>query len=462
MGCAASQEACDVCSQAQSEASCSLNSACLRIIHDFLGPGHYRFIAPVSKLWKQSYEATPSLTVTGFDVRHYKVSVLCDSKTTLYSAIFTSTSRVQRAKTLQRSTYFSAHMLGLAAGRFAELTVLQRALSVRLVSLDTDEHYREALCYGAALAGDLAKLQWLHSKIGCRMTTAVCERAASSGSIDVLKWLATICKDKVVHTTAVLIAACANGQLETVQYLVSRGCKSHNSDCCSAAAKRGHLSLIKWMAITEPFNIDMQLYLDCVMHRAAEGGSIEVMKWLRAEHHARLSTLLLHTAALNEQLAVVQYLKAEGCPWDTTACTAAASSYNFNAHFNARRRGKTDRKCTTLQWLHENGCPWDVSAVRISAAETGHTCALTYILHQEGMPDAAELTHMLNAAGACYHLETVKLLREIGAEWPAVLQYRRGHNARALTPWQGSTLDWARSQGCKSKAASLFWAGWLN
>jgi hypothetical protein len=69
--------------------------ACLRLIHDYLGAGHHSFIAPVSKLWKQSYEATPSLSTTGFDVALMKIPLLCDSKTTLYSAIFTSTSRVQ-------------------------------------------------------------------------------------------------------------------------------------------------------------------------------------------------------------------------------------------------------------------------------------------------------------------------------------------------------------------------------
>jgi hypothetical protein len=56
--------------------------ACLRLIHDYLGAGHHSFIAPVSKLWKQSYEATPSLSTTGFDVALMKIPLLCDSKTT--------------------------------------------------------------------------------------------------------------------------------------------------------------------------------------------------------------------------------------------------------------------------------------------------------------------------------------------------------------------------------------------
>ena len=78
--------------------------ACLRLVHDFLGTGHYSFIAPVSKLWKQSYEATPSLSTTGFDITCNKISLPCDSKTTFYSSIFTSTSRVHLTNALKTSS----------------------------------------------------------------------------------------------------------------------------------------------------------------------------------------------------------------------------------------------------------------------------------------------------------------------------------------------------------------------
>jgi hypothetical protein len=61
-----------------------------------------------------------------------------------------------------------------------------------------------------------------------------------------------------------------------------------------------------------------------MMDSAAQGGSVEVMKWLRGEHHVELNTSLVQVAAESNRLAAIQYLRAEGCPWDVEACTAAA------------------------------------------------------------------------------------------------------------------------------------------
>ena len=77
--------------------------------------------------------------------------------------------------------------------------MLQYALSIKLVRLDS-AYDQSCVCEGAAFAGDLVKLQWLHTEQGCSMATAVSERAASSGSIAVLQWLAEVCDDTVVHT----------------------------------------------------------------------------------------------------------------------------------------------------------------------------------------------------------------------------------------------------------------------
>jgi hypothetical protein len=134
--------------------------ACLRFIHDFLCAGHYAFVAPVSKLWKQSYEATPSLKTIGFGVMHKKLSFLCDSKTTLYNSTVTSPSRLRlavdselqelRASNVKASLRLTCY-LGIAVGGFAELDVLNETLFVSIA-------HPGLLCDGAALAGDVGKL----------------------------------------------------------------------------------------------------------------------------------------------------------------------------------------------------------------------------------------------------------------------------------------------------------------
>ena len=46
---------------------------------------------------------------------------------------------------------------------------------------------------------------------------------------------------------------------------------------------------------------------------------------------------------MNDNLEVLKYLHERGCPWDETACAAAAQHDNLEV----------------LKFLHERGCPWD-------------------------------------------------------------------------------------------------------
>jgi hypothetical protein len=79
---------------------------------------------------------------------------------------------------------------------------------------------------------------------------------------------------------------------------------------------------------------------------------------------------------------------------------------------------------------------------------------LAYVIQQGGLPEAAELTHMLNAAGAYGKVEATKWLRQRGAEWPAVLQYTEVgvYGMPVRHSWWGPVLDWARSEGCTSES----------
>jgi Ankyrin repeats (3 copies) len=429
--------------------------ACLRIIHDFLGSGHYAFIAPVSNLWKQSCEVTPSVIASGLDVLRRKVSFLCDSKTTLHSSIFTSTSRVQLIRELHwqltevRSS-FDSHRLSTAAGLCAELSVLQYAVDIGLVFTVPD--LSASMFEGAALAGDLIKLQWLHAITDCSVTAAACELAASGGSIEILQWLLEGAKDYDILSQAVMKEACASGQLQTVQYLVSNRCSFCATSCLTQAAQSGHLNLIKWMMADEPFkssyNNNVSWNLHGMMNSAALGGRFDVMQWLRTEHDVQYSASALTSAAEHDHLDVIQHLRSEGCPWDAKACTAIASC---NHRYTAA--GTTASCCATLRWLRDHGCPWLVAEVRLKAAENGNIDILAYAIQHGGMPNATELTKMLNIAGAYGKFEAAQWLRKQGAEWPTVLIYQKpeSHEVFART-WHGATLDWARSEGCISEA----------
>ena len=54
---------------------------------------------------------------------------------------------------------------------------------------------------------------------------------------------------------------------------------------------------------------------------------------------------------------LVQWLWAEGCPWDHLTCHQAVDYGHVEV----------------LRWLRENGCPWDAAARDMAAAQLGYT-----------------------------------------------------------------------------------------
>jgi hypothetical protein len=70
---------------------------------------------------------------------------------------------------------------------------------------------------------------------------------------------------------------------------------------------------------------------------------------------------LCSLAARGGHLPVLQWLRANGCPWDESTCEEAAGGGHL----------------AMLQWANANGCPWDVST-STSAAAGGHLDVLQW------------------------------------------------------------------------------------
>jgi hypothetical protein len=97
----------------------------------------------------------------------------------------------------------------------------------------------------------------------------------------------------------------------------------------------------------------------------------------------------------------------------------------------------------TLRFLQQHGCPWEGNQMRKHAAQSGSVPVMHYLQQQGLLATAAELTLVLNIAGAHCKLTTVKWLREQGAQWPDKLKYKSKF-------WRGATLAWPRQQGCSA------------
>jgi hypothetical protein len=132
-------------------------------------------------------------------------------------------------------------------------------------------------------------------------------------------------------------------------------------------------------------------------------------------------------AAMHGRLQLCQWLRAQQCPWSTSAVIVAA----INNH------------CELLRWLIESGCPYDAHKVCTSAAyqlNSSGFSTLQYLCEQSILTGPQLLRDTLNVAGSRDNLAVVKLLRQRGAEWPAVLRYSVVPGA---TAWRGEVLAWA-------------------
>ena len=133
---------------------------------------------------------------------------------------------------------------------------------------------------------------------------------------------------------------------------------------------------------------------------AAGLGYLSTLKHLHRQGRLKLSQVedtqkvLQQEAAAKGQLEVLQWLHANGCPWNRSTCSGAAGGGHLKA----------------MQWLIANGCPWNAD-----------TCAWA-------------------AKGG--HLEVLQWARENGCPWDNLtccwaIQY--GHI---------ELLNWAVANGC--------------
>ena len=143
---------------------------------------------------------------------------------------------------------------------------------------------------------------------------------------------------------------------------------------CAEAAKRGHLEMLQWARAN-----------GCPWHegtcwQAALAGRLEVLQWARANGCPWNEVACAH-AALGGHLEVLQWARANGCPWDEKTCAMAA------------RKGHLQ----VLQWARANGCPWCEKTCEY-AARKWQFQVLKWAI-ENGCPCAKETREMAENAG---------------------------------------------------------------
>ena len=175
-------------------------------------------------------------------------------------------------------------------------------------------------------------------KVGGPLCTRVVWDVIAPGSVELAKWALGQGCPKMGGAQAV----CSADSVEVP--------RNTAWNMAEAAARFGHLELVKWLCKERDFPMDKN-----VMDWAASGGHLETVQWLRSEGCAwGVSTC---AEAARGQLQTLQWLRAEGCPWNTFTCHWAV----------------VFSQVEVLRWARENGAPWTAEARDRAAEKFGYT-----------------------------------------------------------------------------------------
>eukprot|EP00953_Heterococcus_sp_UTEX-ZZ885_P008712 5188-Heterococcus_DN1.PRE.4 len=302
-----------------------LSADLLSKVIPYVGQHEWACIAPVSKYWCHYYYkwlqiVTPSQNLsTGHHI------ICSDYTATAYVAAVMSGSRLAESLTYGLTT--NMRQLQFAAGRRAPLCFLQQTARVYKLYMTTD------VTHGAAIAGRLDVLRWLHSSSGTVIDwSGTGDPAVVSGSLPTVQF---VTQRGAVFSSGSLYQAVRHGHMQIYDYLQLELHCTSDVTVCTAAAERGDLDLL--IKLQQQGN---ELNKHRVLAAAVAGNYPAIVKWVIREG-ADLTVDHMALAAASGHTDVCELLRKSNCPWDEDVYSMAS------------QHGHT----VTQQWLHNNGCP---------------------------------------------------------------------------------------------------------
>ena len=197
------------------------------------------------------------------------------------------------------------------------------------------------------------------------------------------------------------------------------GDTSHHVTMAQAAARFGHLELVRWLVKEQGFEID-----EAVVDNAAGSGNVELVQWLWNDKGFEMDERLMRRAAESGNLELVKWLRGKGCDWNEAVVNNAAGRGNlelvqwliqeqgFEMDARLMQSAAESGNLELVKWLRGKGCEWNALPCAL-AARLGHLEVLQW-LYTNGCP----MTFVTaNFAIARRQLEVLRWARENGCEW---------------------------------------------
>jgi hypothetical protein len=161
-----------------------------------------------------------------------------------------------------------------------------------------------------------------------------CEKVAATNKLELLKWAREEKECKWDSWT--INMATEQGNLEMVKYCVANKCPI-DEVACTCAADGGHLEVLKYLQeeVKAPWD-------DCTASWAASDGHLHILEYLVERKYDQFDEYACDGAAVGGHLDCLKYLhETAKAPWDDRAVEVA----HMNNH----------PEC--LQYLLDNDCP---------------------------------------------------------------------------------------------------------
>lgn len=193
----------------------------------------------------------------------------------------------------------------------------------------------ETFCCGAAAAGNMELLRWLHERNAVWKSTTICY-AIKGGHFEIMKWAYE--SGCPIDQSCCAVAA-FEGNLPYLKWLREHNC-NWSSYTAFMAAKGGHLELLQW---AHQHGIPRDHW---VCAEAAENGHFELLKWAHANGFP-MENNVCSIAAEKNDMNMLMWARSVGCPWSSSATWYAAAAGHFEL----------------LKSIRILGCPWDKSEI---------------------------------------------------------------------------------------------------
>ena len=301
-----------------------------------------------------------------------------------------------------------------------------------------------AMCDVAAAAGDLEALEHLRGK-GCIWKAATCAAAAAAGHMHVLKHL----------RSAPIVLASVNSNNKVVKEGErGSGCR-WDERACTAAVKGGHLDVLVWLRSASPPCPWKEAELCNI---AAAVGSLQMLQYLRA-NGCPWSDEATRVAAQHGHLSVLEFMVMPSSspnhgplPFSEQVCASAA----FEGHLHILQFARSAAVPAKAYW-DEMTCAWAAQAGRLevlkwmrgappttaradtadtawpatASQEEGASASTAVLSREERCPWDQKTTYTAAAMG---HLEVLKFARSTG-------------NGEKPCPWIAEAVNAAKERG---------------